>query len=97
MIKITEIRPLPHYKIWIRFSDGVEGIADLSHLAGKGVFSAWKQAGQFEKVYIHPESGTVAWDDDIDLCPDTLYMEITGKKAEAIFTNLKSEHSACQR
>jgi hypothetical protein len=27
---------------WIRFEDGVEGGVDLSHPAGQGVFSVWR-------------------------------------------------------
>ncbi|MDO8518909.1 MAG: DUF2442 domain-containing protein [Deltaproteobacteria bacterium] len=81
MVKPIKVKPLPSYKIWVKFSDGAEGTADLSHLAGKGVFSSWKKKGEFEKVHIDNESGTVAWNHEIDLCPDTLYMQITGKNS----------------
>ncbi|MBI3605639.1 MAG: DUF2442 domain-containing protein, partial [Nitrospirae bacterium] len=41
MYKITEVKPLEDYQVWIKFSDGVEGIVDLSDLVEKGVFSVW--------------------------------------------------------
>jgi hypothetical protein len=39
-------------------------------------FAAWNDPAAFEKVYIDPESHTVAWPSDIDLCPESLYQEV---------------------
>ena len=60
---------------------------DLSHLAGKGVFSIWNDPNAFESVRIGP-SGEIMWSDEVDLCPDSLYMEIAGKSPEEVFPNL---------
>lgn len=87
MHRIVKVKPLPGFKIWIRFSDGVEGTVDLSDLAGKGVFKAWNDPGHFESVFIDTESHTVAWSGGIDLCPDPLYAEVSGTD---IFSRLKS-------
>ena len=32
--------------------------------------------------------GEVRWSDDVDLCPDALYMEIASKRADEIVPNL---------
>lgn len=40
-----EVRTLPGFCIWVRFADGSEGIIDLTHLVGVGVFAAFKQPG----------------------------------------------------
>ena len=48
--KILEMRPLDAYKIWLKFDDGIAGEVDLSHLAGKGVFSLWNNYENFKKV-----------------------------------------------
>jgi hypothetical protein len=79
-----EAKALDHYQLWVKFSDGVEGVLDLSHLVGQGVFAAWKDYEAFRKVHVGP-SGELAWDDQIDLCPDAVYLKITGKKPEEIF------------
>jgi hypothetical protein len=34
-----KVKALPNSKLWVKYSDGVEGEVDLSHLGGKGVFS----------------------------------------------------------
>ncbi|OHB88651.1 MAG: hypothetical protein A3E19_02675 [Planctomycetes bacterium RIFCSPHIGHO2_12_FULL_52_36] len=76
---VVEVKPLTGFKIWLKFSDGVEGAVDLSDIAGKGVFEAWKEPGVFDSVFIDPVSHTIAWPGGIDLCPDSLYAEVTGK------------------
>lgn len=78
MHRIIEVKPLKNFKVWLKFADGVEGTVDLSDIAGKGIFSAWNDSEFFKKVFVNPESHTIAWPGGIDLCPDTLYSEITG-------------------
>ena len=83
MIKAVKVEPRPGYRIWVEFSDGVAGEIDLSDVAGRGIFAAWNEPGFFEKVHVD-SYGAVAWSKDIDLCPDALYMEITGKSFEEL-------------
>ena len=78
MPRPIQVKPLPGYRIWIRYEDGVSGEIDLSHLAGKGVFKAWDEPGRFQQVRIDPY-GAIAWGDDVDMCRYALYMELTGK------------------
>ena len=78
LLKPVELKPLPGYRIWIKYEDGESGEIDLSHLAGVGVFKAWDEPGRFEKVHIDPY-GAIAWDENIDMCRYALYMELTGK------------------
>ncbi len=82
-----EVKPLERYQLWIKYSDGVAGVADLSYLAGDGVFALWNDYSEFQKVHIGP-SGEIAWSDQIDLCPDAIYLKITGKQPEDIFPKL---------
>lgn len=79
MRRVAEVEAREGYRIWVRFADGVEGEVDLSDLAGKGVFRNWEDHSKFEQVFVDPESETVAWPGGIDLCPDSLYEEVTGE------------------
>lgn len=88
MLKPIEVKPLSDHRIWLRYEDGVEGAVDLSHLAGRGVFALWNDPREFQKVHLGP-SGEIAWTEDVDLCPDSLYMKITGKTPEEVFPNLE--------
>lgn len=89
MFKIAEVKVLPGYRLWLRYEDGVGGEVDLSDLAGRGVFAAWNERRFFESVRID-ESGALAWGDQLDLCPDALYLRLTGKSPEDVFSKLKS-------
>ena len=88
MPKPVEVKPLENYRIWVRYSDGVEGVVDLSDLVGKGIFAAWEDYQEFQKVHIGP-SGEIAWSEEIDMCPDAIYLKITGKKPEDLFPKLR--------
>ncbi len=79
MLKIVAAEALPKFRIRIKFQDGEEGIADLSDMAGKGVFSKWMEPGFFNSVFIDEESHTVSWPGGLDLSPESLYREISGK------------------
>ena len=83
-MKITDAKPLDQFRLHLRFDDGVTGVADLGHLAGRGVFQIWQRPGVFEQVVVTPV-GAVEWPGEIDLCPDALYLQVTGKTPEEIF------------
>ena len=83
MIQPICVEPRPGYRIWIRYSDGVSGEIDLSGLAGSRAFQPWNNPGYFEKVHIASHRA-IAWDDDIELCPDALYLKLTGKPVEEV-------------
>ena len=76
--KLLAVRSTRRYCLWLRYDDGVEGEVDLSHLAGRGVFRAWEKPGAFEAVRLGAQR-QIAWGDDLDLCPDALYLKLTGK------------------
>jgi hypothetical protein len=87
--RAVQARPLDEYRLWLRYADGVEGEVDLSDLAGRGVFSAWSDRKVFSAVKVDT-SGAIVWPGDIDLCPDALYLRLTGKSAEEVFPALKT-------
>ena len=84
----TEVKPLDNHRLWVKFSDGVEGIVDLSEFAGEGVFALWDDYREFQGVYIGP-NGEIAWSEQVDMCPDAIYLRITGKKPEELFPKLR--------
>jgi hypothetical protein len=90
MRKITKIQILTGYCLDLTFDDGLRGIADLSDLAGKGIFALWNDRSAFEQVHIGT-SGELVWGDRIDLCPDSLYLRVTGKTPQDLFPSLRNE------
>jgi len=87
MLKLIEAKPLPGYRLRLRYADGVTGEVNVSHLVGRGVFQLWNDPKAFENVSIG-SAGELRWSDEVDLCADALYMEITGKTPAEVFPNL---------
>lgn len=84
MVRPQEVQAQDDYRLWLHFDDGSEGVVDLSHLVGRGVFVLWEDPASFQKVRIE-ESGAVAWSDQVELCPDALYLKVTGREPESLF------------
>ena len=83
MIRPTAVAPRDGYRIWLRYSDGAAGEIDLSPLVGQGVFAAWQDPACFAAVRL-AEHGAIVWDEDLELCPDALYLQLTGKALSEI-------------
>ena len=89
-MKVTSAKPLSGYRVDVEFDDGEQGVVDFSDYAGIGVFEAWLKQGFFERVSIS-EDGALVWPGGLDLCPDAVYMRLTGKRPEQIFPSLRHQ------
>lgn len=90
MRKVSKVKVLSGYRLNLEFDDGVSGTVDLSEAVGKGVFGVWRDRRFFEQVHIG-SSGELVWGEKVDLCPDALYLKVTGKKPEDIFPALRDQ------
>ena len=79
MIRIAFAIAEPGYILHLSFTDGTKGRVSLAHLVGRGVFAAWNDPRVFEQVRVDPKTRTVCWPGNIDLDPDVLYAQATGK------------------
>lgn len=77
-VTVAEVRPLEGMRLWLRFSDGTEGVADLSGLPLPGVLERLKDPAFFRQVRLDPETGTAAWPGGIDLDPLVLHALVLG-------------------
>jgi hypothetical protein len=67
------------YKIELIFDDGKKGIVDFSrYLKRGGVFERFKNIEFFKNFTVNKELGIIAWQDELDVSPETLYSEATG-------------------
>ena len=70
--RVCGVRPLPDYKLWLRFSSGDARIFDCKPLLSQPVFAPLADRSVFNSVYI--DYGTAVWDSgNIDIAPETLY------------------------
>jgi hypothetical protein len=88
-MNIITAKALPGFRLELKFDNGESGVVDVSEFAGRGVFAAWEKSGVFEQVQVTSE-GAVEWPGEIDMCPDSLYMRMTGKRPEEIFPTLRN-------
>jgi hypothetical protein len=86
-MKVIQAKALPGYRLNLTFDSNDNGIVDLSSYVGRGVFASWNTPGVFDQVAVTSE-GAVEWPGEIDLCPDSLYLQMTGKRIEEVFPAL---------
>ena len=91
-MKITALKPLPGYRLWLRFDDGVEGTVDLADKVGIGVFTLWNDLAAFAAVRVGV-MGDAVWGDEVDLCPDALYLKVTRLKPADLYPALDSSNT----
>jgi hypothetical protein len=89
-MKIARASALPGYNLELQYESGESGVVDLSGLVGRGVFSAWNDPSLFDAVRV-TEEGAVAWPGELDLCPDALYLQMTGKAPQEVFPLLSGQ------
>jgi hypothetical protein len=71
---VVEVKPEPHYRLFVRFKDGLAGRVQLRPESLTGVLAALRDEQFFERVFI--DCGAVAWEGEIDLAPDAMYAEV---------------------
>ena len=81
---IVAVKPLAGCQLWLRFEDGIEGVVDISQLISfSGIFAPLQDLAYFAQVQIHPELGTIVWQNGADLDPDVLYAVVTKRPIPA--------------
>ena len=80
------------YLVHLTFSDGLEGEVDFSEYVGKGVFKKWVDYDHFKSARIG-EFGELIWDGELDFCPDSLYMKVSGQSSEEFFEKTAKQHA----
>jgi len=71
--RVTNVLPDNNYTLHIWFTNGEEGILDVKPYLDRGIFQALKDEEMFRTV--QPFLGSIQWENDADLCPDTVYLD----------------------
>jgi hypothetical protein len=77
---IVEVKPEPHYCLFVRFKDGLTGRVRLRPEELTGVLAPLRDERFFEQVFI--DYGAVAWPGEIDLAPDAMYAQVASQPHE---------------
>ena len=74
MILIKAVKPLDGYNVLLHFSNGEIKEVDLLPLLRGIIFEPIRQdPTYFRTVHVDDESGTICWDNAVDIAPDVLY------------------------
>jgi hypothetical protein len=76
MVDVLRLKPLEERKLWVRFTDGQEGVCDLSEMleGGGPMIEPLREPGFFARVFV--EMGAPTWSNGFDLDPINLYLEM---------------------
>jgi len=76
LVDVLRVRPLEGQKLWLRFTDGSEGVRDLSDVLSKGgpMVEPLRDPAYFNRVFL--EMGAPTWPNGFDLDPISLYTNL---------------------
>ena len=89
--RVSGVRHVKDYELEISFSDGTVAELDFRRrIVGRGgVFKPLENVDFFRQVAVDREAGTLVWPNGLDLCPDVLYAEATGKPITELGTTME--------
>lgn len=79
MIRVVEVRHCSDYEVWLRFSDGTEGVVDLKDELHGPIFEAIQDPAVFSSVSVDPDIHTITWSNGADFAPEFLYERATSR------------------
>ena len=76
MVKVTELKPLDDVQLWVRFSDGTEGIRDYSDMLAEGgpMVEPLRDPSFFKSVFV--SFGVPSWPNGFEVDAIALHMEL---------------------
>lgn len=85
MYDIVKAKYIKDYLIELHFADESKGVVDFSIYKNKpGLFKDLNDLTYFQKFYLDEELNTIAWENGLDIAPDTLYIKATGRIPDGI-------------
>lgn len=74
---VTALQVLPGFRLDVEFADGQRGIVDMSKDDFSGVFEPLADETYFAQATV--KDGVVVWPNGVDIAPDAMYEEVSGK------------------
>lgn len=76
MLRVTDVRLVGPFRLWLAFNDGTEGEVDLERELDGPVFAIRREPGAFAQVELDPEIRTIAWPNGADFAPEFLWKRV---------------------
>ena len=78
MVSVQQVKYEGHYKVWLKFNDGKEGVVDLADIPSHYTAAAPLSDEKVFSSFYLDEWPTLAWACGFDLSPEFLYERLTG-------------------
>ncbi len=79
--RVVEVTILEKHRLRVLFSNGEYRIFDVSPYLQYPAYKRLTNSAYF--ALARPDHGTVVWPDEIDFCPDTVYVESVHEEEES--------------
>ena len=77
---VVKVNYIEGYKLEVVFENGERGVVDFTDYIKKGgVFDSLADINYFKQFYINKDLGVLCWPNEVDISPEVLYHEATGK------------------
>ncbi|MDP2829764.1 MAG: DUF2442 domain-containing protein [Sulfuricellaceae bacterium] len=77
--KVTTVQAFSNYRLLVTFENGERKVFDMTPYLDYPVFQRLKNPGFFGLARI--DYGTVTWPGEIDIAPETIYLEAVSENA----------------
>jgi hypothetical protein len=77
--RVIAVHVLENYRLRITFTNGEMRIFDVTPYLAYPAFNRLRDKGYFTLAKV--AHGTVCWSDEIDFCPDTIYLKSNPMRA----------------
>ena len=76
IVKVVELKPIGERSLWVRFSDGQEGVRDFTDILSDGgpMVEPLRDPAMFQRVFL--SFGVPSWPNGFDLNPINLHDEM---------------------
>lgn len=79
LLRVTALRYVRDHVLWLEFSDGARGEVDLGHALAGPVFEPLRDAQEFARVKLGPE--TIEWPNGADWAPESLHARLLAQNS----------------
>lgn len=81
IVDVTRVEVLEPYRLRLEFDDGTSGEVDVAQIvAFQGVFEPLSDPGEFRRVRVDEELGTIVWPNGADIDPFVLHEWAQGRR-----------------
>ena len=76
LVDAIEVKAVGEYRVWVRFSDGREGVRDFADMIDTGgpMIEPLRDPAVFQQVYVH--NNVPAWPNGLEIDATNLHMEM---------------------